>query len=415
MTLLSPLFERRTSLEDPSIPISDPRILDILSAGYANDSGVTVNPYTALNSSAVWRCFSLISGLSGSLPLHCYDSATRERKDLPLLANPHPEMTPRELLALVQIHRMGWGNFYAYKLRNNAGQIVQLLPIHPSQVKVYRYPYGAVPASTWPPPSNKAFIVTDDSGKNHVLISRDILHIPGLGYDGICGVSPIRAMRQAVGLGLAAETYGARLFGSGSLFSGVLQTEQRLDDDQAVKLKARWIERMTGLSKSHDIAILDAGAKFQQISMPNSDAQFLESRRFQIVEVGRFFGVPPFLLAETENSTSWGTGLEQQASGFVKFDLHPSWLAPIEARITKELLIDEGITGRYAEYTIDGLQRGDSAARTAYYRGMREIGALSANDVRDKENLPRIPDGDTYLQPLNLAPLGYDPTKGTTP
>jgi HK97 family phage portal protein len=151
---------------------------------------------------------------------------------------------------------------------------------------------------------------------------------------------------------------------------------------------------------------MDSGAKFQALTMPNSDAQFLESRVFQTAEIGRFFGVPPFLLGITEKSTSWGTGLEQQAIGWVTYDLHPAWLAPTEQRITKELTP----SGRYARYTVDGLLRGDSTARAALWRTMREIGAMNADEVRDRENLPAIPDGSGqgYLQPMNMQALGLN-------
>jgi HK97 family phage portal protein len=153
--------------------------------------------------------------------------------------------------------------------------------------------------------------------------------------------------------------------------------------------------------------VLDSGASFKPITMPNTDAQFLESRQFQVVEVARMFGVPPFLLMSTEKSTSWGTGLEQQAQGWVTFDLAPTWLAPTEQRITKELLPAD----QYAKYALQGLLRGDSSSRATFYRAMRDIGAFSANDIRALEDMPPIvgPEGDAYLQPTYMAPLGSDP------
>ncbi|MEU5908921.1 phage portal protein, partial [Micromonospora sp. NPDC047467] len=251
--------------------------------------------------------------------------------------------------------------------------------------------------------------VTDDWGTRHVLTPREILHIPGLGYDGLTGCSPVRLAMQGIGLAQAAEKSAAKLFGNGNMIGGVLQTEQRLDQDQAARLKERWKAKMSGVHNAHEIAVLDSGGFLKPVAMPNTDAQFLESQQFQVVEIGRMFGVPPFLLMSTEKSTSWGTGLEQQVQGWVTFDLNPTWLTPTEQRITKELMARE----EYASYQMGGLLRGDSAARATFYRAMRDVGAFSANDVRALEELPPLPDGkggDVYLQPMYMAPLGYDPS-----
>src|SRR5690606_35692223 len=172
--------------------------------------------------SAVWRCTALISGVSSALPLHSYRAGTHDRTRSLILENPHPELTPLELWRLTYVHRCLWGNAYLQKIRNGAGQVQWLWPITPDRVQV-----GLVRPDDLLP-SGKLFHVADVWGTAHVLPSREILHLPGLGYDGVCGVSPIRAAQQAVGLGLAAEEYGARLFGSGNLMSGILQTEQRL-------------------------------------------------------------------------------------------------------------------------------------------------------------------------------------------
>jgi HK97 family phage portal protein len=233
-----------------------------------------------------------------------------------------------------------------------------------------------------------------------------MLHIPGLGYDGITGCSPVRLASQGIGLAQAAEKSAARLFGSGNMIGGVLQTEQRLDPDQAARLKERWKAKMSGVHNSHEVAVLDSGASFKPVQMPNTDAQFLESRQFQVTEIARMFGVPPFLLMSTEKSTSWGTGLEQQAQGWVTFDLNPTWLTPTEQRVTKELLP----RALYANYQMGGLLRGDSAARATFYRAMRDIGAYSANDIRALEEMPPLAEnGDVYLQPMYMAPLGSNP------
>ncbi|UBU10023.1 phage portal protein [Nonomuraea gerenzanensis] len=397
------LFERR-SPENPAVPLTSATLLEWM-GGPRTSSGVRVSEKGALAFSAVWRCTSLISGVSSALPLHVYRDGTHDRQPSQLLKNPHPELTALEVWRLTYAHRCLWGNAYVQKVRDNGGRVRELWPVTPDRVQVDRE------KPTVGNPSGKTFWVTDDWGGVHRLTPREILHMPGMGYDGVCGVSPVRAASAAIGLALAAEEYGARLFGSGNLMSGILQTEQRLENDDADRLKARWKAKMSGLDKAHDIAVLDSGASFQPVSLPAKDSQFLESRSFEVEEIGRWFGVPHFLLGLTAKSTSWGTGLEQQAIGWVKFDLHPTWLAPTEQRLTKELL-GASVT---AGYKIEGLLRGDSRARAEFYRVMREVGAFSANDIRDLEDLPPVDGGDLYLQPMNMAPLGSDPTEPDEP
>lgn len=407
MTALLPLFGRRSGWQDPSVPLSADSLLDFLynsgdttRGGYHNASGVYVNEQTSMQMSSVFRCVSVTSGVCAALPLQVFEADTKNRVPSRLLRNPHPEMTRLELWKLTYVHRLLWGDASLQKIRNGAGQVVELWPISPWRVRI-----GRVKSSNINP-GGKIFEVTDDDGQIHPMTSREILHIPGLTYDGVCGISPIRqAAHQAIGLAIAAERSGAKFFARGAQLGGVLQVEQRLEDNQAEALQRRWEARTSGIDNAHKVAILDSNAKFQPITMPLKDAQFLETRQFQVPEIARFFGVPLFLLFETAKSTSWGTGLEQQAQGWVIFDLQPTWLAPTEQRITKELLPDT----REARYNVNGLMRGDSAARGAFYNVMRNVGAYSANDIRDLENLEPVDGGDTYLQPLNMAPLGTEP------
>jgi HK97 family phage portal protein len=391
------LFERRSVLDNPAVPLTSASLLDVL-GGQPTDSGIQVNEHTALKMAAVYRCVALISNVSASLPLHAYKKGTLEQTTSTLLENPHPEMTDYELWRLTYIHRCLWGNAYLYKVRDSVGRVQELRPLHPNQVQVGRA------ASSELNPSGKMFKVIDQNGAPHPMTTREIMHIPGLGYDGICGVSPIRAAAQCIGISLAAESYAAKLFGSGNLLSGILQTEQRLQQSDAERLQTRWSKMVGGLDRAHSVAVLDSGATFQSLTMPSNDAEMLASRKFQVNDLGRFFGVPPFMLMDTEKSTSWGTGLEQQAQGWVTFDLHPAWLAATEKRITKELTP----SNIYAKYSVQGLLRGDSTARSQWYRTMREIGAYNVDEIREFEDMPPVPNGlgEGYLQPLNFTPLG---------
>ncbi|MFJ1808538.1 MULTISPECIES: phage portal protein [unclassified Streptomyces] len=398
------LFERRSSLENPALPLTAPSLLSLL-GGTPLKSGVSVTETSALHMPAVWRSVAVIANVSAALPLHTYTKGTKDRTTVPLLEDPHPELTPFELWRLVYVHRLLWGNAYLQKIVNGAGQVVQLWPVRPDRVKVDRE------KPTEENPGGKVFWILDDDGVRQRRTTKQILHLPALGYDGITGCSPIRAAAEGIGLGMAAEKAAANLYGSGNMISGVLQTEQRLNKEQAEQLKAGWKAKLSGYESAGDIAVLDSGAAFHPVTMPYKDSQFLESRQFQVVEVARMFGVPLFLLMETSKSTSWGTGLEQQAQGFVTWDLAPTWLTPTEQRVRKELLPAD----QYAKYQLGGLLRGDSAARATFYRAMRDTGAFSADDIRDLEDLTPIggPEGDMRLQPLYMAPLGTDPTTTT--
>lgn len=402
MSGLFGLFGGRTErgLESPAQPLTSAALAEFL-GGVASDAGLSVSETSALRTPAVWRAVNVIAGVSSALPMPTYKVGTKEKEASALLANPHPDLTPVELWRNTYTYRVLWGNGYIQKIRDGAGQIRELWPISSDRVQVDRErPSDENPSGKW-------FWVTDDWGAVHRLSPYEVLHIPGLGYDGLTGCSPVRMATQGIGLAQAAEKSAARLFGSGNLVGGVLQTEQRLDQDQAARLKERWKSKMSGVHNSHEIVVLDSGASFKPVAMPNVDAQFLESREFENAEIARIFGVPLFLLMETSKSTSWGTGLEQQAQGWVTFDLNPTWLTPTEQRVTKELLP----SSLYAKYQMGGLLRGDSAARATFYRAMRDVGAYSANDILDLEDKPPLdgPEGDLRLQPMYMAPLGSNP------
>jgi HK97 family phage portal protein len=406
VTALQRWFEPRATIHDPAVPLTADNMLEFLYGGAQSDAGVVVNTRTSLQMSAVFRCVAVTAGVSAALPLHTYLPETHTKVVSPLLRDPHPEMTPLELWRLTYVHRLTWGNGYVQKVRSRAGQIKELWPITPDRVHVERV------RSTDRNPGGKLFEVTDDWGTTHVLTSHEIMHMPHISVDGVEGLSPIGLARNAVGLALAAEKAGAKFFGRGAILNGVLEVAQKLQKGGAEKLQQQWEARHGGPENAYKIPVLDAGAKFQPVTMPLKDAQFLETRQFSVPEVARFYGVPLFLLMETQKSTSWGTGLESQARGWVVFDLQPSWLAPTEQRIQKELAPDRDV-----RYNLAGLLRADTAARGAWYRIMREVGAMNADEIRDLEEMGPIPGGagQIYLQPANQVPLGDDPEPDDPP
>lgn len=385
------------NLESPAVPLTDTNLVQLVGGGSPVASGATVTPVSALGVSGVWRAVNLISGTIASLPVHAYRPKGEGRERVTsgwgakLIDAPHPELTQFEWWEFAVTSMLLWGNAYFRQQWSKAGAERYLLPLMPDSVKVGRASDG-----------RKVFDVAGEG-----LTSDDILHLPGFGYDGMVGVSPIRVARQGVGLALSAEEYAGRLFGSGSLATGLLQTEQRLTTEQADTIQARWRAKRSGLGSAHETIVLDSGAKFHQLTIPPTDAQFIESRSFQVTEIARIFGVPPHMLMDTEKSTSWGTGIEQQSIGWVVYTLRP-WLTRLEQRLTR-LIKPQNL---YVRFRVEGLLRGDSAQRAAFYKALWDIGALSTNEIRALEEMDPVEGGDVRYRPLNMGVLG---TSDTTP
>jgi HK97 family phage portal protein len=387
--------EFRNSIENPAVPLTSTALTEMIGPGNTL-AGVSVTEKSSLGMPAVWRAVNLIAGTAASLPLHGYkedgDARARVGSDslaAQLLDNPHPDMTPFEFWETVYGHLLLWGNAYLRIVRNRLGQIVELWPLHPGRVRAGR--------------ANDGSKVYELDGGERAWTDREIFHIPSFGYDGVSGVSPIRFNRQGIGMALAAEEFGAKFFGSGSMMSGILQTENRLEQPQAERLKRAWQAKVGGIGNAHEAVVLDGGTKFQPMSIPPVDAQFIESRGFQVTEVARMFGIPPHMLMQTDKSTSWGTGIEQQGIGFVTYTMR-NWLTRVEQRVTK--LLQPGSV--YAKYTVEGLLAGDSTAQAAWFTSMNGIGVLSVNEIRALKELPPVKGGNVRYRPLNMGVLGQE-------
>lgn len=398
MSLLGQLFQPlAASVEDPTVPISSTALLDFLGIK-GTASGVHVDEKTSLTMPAVWRAVNLLAGTAAALPIKAYKRGDETLTPLAsgqafdLLDNPHPDLVSFDFWELVYGQRLLWGNAYVLKLRNRGGQLKELWPIHPSRVKVGRESEQGL----------KVYAVDGgDNAGGMTLHDTEIMHLPGFGYDGICGVSPIRMARQGIGLAMAAEEYGAKLFGSGSLATGILQTDQRLKPEQADALQSRWKRKAAGLHNAHEAVVLDAGVKFFQLTIPPEDAQFLESRKFQVVEIARMFGIPPHMLMDVDGSTSWGSGISEQTLGFVIYSLQ-NWLIRTEQRVT-QILKPQNV---YSKYSLAGLLRGDPKTRAAFYTALFNLGVLSTNDIRRFEEMAPVEGGDVRYRPLNMGELG---------
>lgn len=400
--------------EDPAVPLAAVG-LDGMFGATNSDAGETVTPDTALGVATFYRCLFLLSSVVASCPLEEFrssdhqkitDSASARLFDP---ANPDMTYTPFELKQLIMVYRLIWGNSCVFKKRGfgpkgpGTGRIVDLKPIYPECVEIDLDEDG-----------NKIFKVKrikdgkiDNSGQYDTFTTYEIMHIPGLGYDGLQGLSVVSLMKQSVGTAIAADKLAAKFYSQGSQLAGYIKVKVPLASrTQAEGIKHRWMAQHSGLAHAGEVAVLDSETDFQSITIPPNDLQFLESRRWQTTEVARWFGVPPHLVGDVEKSTSWGTGIEQQNLGLHVYTL-TGHIPPIEERITREVVETRG---HYSKFNLDYLMRGDTAERYAALQLAAGGPWMSRNEARVSENKQPIdkPEYDELLPPQGIGPTGED-------
>ncbi|GHU82600.1 portal protein [Clostridia bacterium] len=348
-------------------------------------SGKTVNERTAMQTTAVYACVRILAEAVAGLPLHVYqytDDGGKERVPVhPLYAllhdAPNAEMTSFVFRETLMSHLLLWGNAYAQIIRDGRGQVMSLYPLLPSKVDVDRTDSGAL-------------VYTYRSDKGPVKLRRDsVLHIPGLGFDGVVGYSPIAMAKNAVGMSIATEEYGAAFFANGANPGGVLEHPGVIKDIQRVK--DGWNSQYQGSGNAHRIAVLEEGMKFQAIGIPPEQAQFLETRKFQINEIARIFRVPPHMVGDLEKSSF--SNIEQQSLEFVKYTLDP-WVVRWEQSLQQALILPSERARVFVRFNLDGLLRGDYQSRMQGYSIGIQNGFFSVNDVRGLEDLNLLPDAD---------------------
>jgi HK97 family phage portal protein len=366
----------------------------------STSAGKPVNEHTAMQMTAVYSCVRILSETLAGLPLHVYrynDSGGKEKNlKHPLYKllhdEPNPEMTSFAFRETLMSHLLLWGNAYAQIIRNARGEVIALYPLMPNKMTVDRDANGQLFYLY-----QRSREDTPSLGKDSqvYLTPSDVLHIPGLGFDGLVGYSPIAMAKNAVGLAIATEEYGAKFFANGAAPGGVLEHPGTIKDPQ--KVKDSWNAAYQGSRNSHRVAVLEEGMKYQPIGISPEQAQFLETRKFQINEIARIFRVPPHMLADLEKSSF--SNIEQQSLEFVKYTLDP-WVVRWEQSMFRVLLTESEKQKVFIKFNVDGLLRGDYVSRMSGYAAARQNGWMSANDIRELENLDRIPSelgGDLYL------------------
>ena len=361
-------------------------------------SGKTVNGRTALQTTAVYACVRILAETIASLPLHTYrysPDGKAKATDHPIYyllhSEPNPEMTSFVFRETLMGHLLLWGNAYAQIIRDGRGKVVGLYPLLPNKMLVNRNDQGIL------------YYQYEKDGQTFLLRNYEVLHIPGLGFDGLIGYSPIAMAKNAIGMALATEEYGAKFFANGASPGGVLEHPGVVKDP--ARIRESWNSVYQGSGNAHRVAVLEEGMKFQSIGIPPEQAQFLETRKFQINEIARIFRIPPHMIGDLEKSSF--SNIEQQSLEFVMYTLDP-WVVRWEQAIQRALFSETEKRQYFAKFNVDGLLRGDYQSRMNGYAVGRQNGWLSSNDIRELENLNRIPEelgGDLYLINGNMTKL----------
>ncbi|MEW6903256.1 phage portal protein [Trueperella pyogenes] len=378
-------------------------------------SGRAVTERSAMQLTAVYSCVRVLAEAIAGLPLHVYktapDGGKEKAVDHPLYRllhdEPNPEMTSFVFREVLMTHLLIWGNAYAQIIRNGRDEVIGLYPLMPDRMTVGRddagrlyYEYQRTPDD----PTARFETVRLDRA--------DVLHIPGLGFDGLVGHSPIAMAKNAIGMAQACEDYGASFFANGAAPGGVLEHPGTIKDP--ARVRETWTQTFGGARNGNKIAVLEEGMKYTPISVSPEQAQFLETRKFQINEIARIFRIPPHMVGDLDKSSF--SNIEQQSLEFVKYTLDP-WVIRFEQAITQALIPAHGKESVFIKFNLEGLLRGDYVSRMNGYAVARQNGWMSANDIRELENLDRIsPEdgGDLYLVNGNMLPLAMAGAYATT-
>ena len=399
MGIISSIFNKRATSKTNGNPQKPQYWVQKLFGGVGNTAaGVVVDQTSALTSTAVWRAVSLVSQTIGSLPLHMYEriderssnKAATHKLYYVLHSEPNPEQSAIEFKEMLQAHLLTWGRAHAEIAVDGKGNL-QLWPLIPDRVSVLKGKDNKRPQ----------YLISLPEGQQVTLSAQQVFTLRGLGYSLHQSYNVITLFRESLGLTLAAEEFGARFFGNGATLGGVLEHPGQLGEEAHKELRESMENRHQGLDNAHRFMILEEGMKYREIAVPPDKAQYLETRKFQITDVARIIGVPPHKLAEMDRATF--SNIEHQAIEFVQDTINP-WCVRWEQALSRQLLSDDEKKRYYFKHNLAGLLRGDFKTRMEGYSIGRQNGWLSANDVRELEDMNPIKDGDIYLSPLNMVP-----------
>lgn len=389
-----PTFDRVAIQNTTTVVSSDPRVVELFGAPQTS-AGVAVSEVSAMRVSAVYACVRIIGGAIASLPIDIFRRSTAgiaERINTthamwwPLNEQPHARWTASAMWKWLAKSWLLRGDGFAWIQRDRLGQPIGLTPLHPATVDVENRGGRLV-----------YFFTDPDEGRKRGVDQDDMIHLPGFGFDGVRGLSAIQwGARNSIGIALATDDFAGRFFGSGAMIRHALKAPGRLTEPQIVQLRQAFEDRYAGLDNAHRPMVLTEGIDVKELSLSAEDAQLLEARKFQVVDIARAFGVPPFMIGDVEKTSAWGSGVEHMSLGFVRYTLQER-LTEIEQELTRKLF---RTASTYLRFNVEGLLRGDTAARAAYLRemvgGSQGPGIITQDEARAAEG---------------FAPLGGDANK----
>lgn len=396
------LFTRSKKV-NPRHP-KDPALAKLF--GLSDDAYVSHD--TALNISGVYRAVDILSADIGTLPVCVYRRGQAGRRELldsgalaDLLREPNGEFgeqTAEEFMVMLCGHLFLRGNAYAELIENNAGQVVAMVPLHPDRVRPFRAPNG-----------EKAYEHRPVGKPQRILLASEVMHWTNrfMDEDGLVGLSPVDVARRSLSVAIQAETFGEGLFRNGARPGVVLRHPGKISPEAAQRLKESWEERHRGAANANKTAVLEEGMEVTEVGMTPEDAQFLETRKFQVTEIARWFGLPPHKLGDLERATF--SNIEEQNIDYVNTSIR-TWVTKIEQRMTRSLMSPAQRRSEYIKIKQSELLKGKLKERYEAYAIGRNWGWLSANDVRLEEGMnPTGDEGNVYLQPLNMVDAGQPP------
>jgi HK97 family phage portal protein len=396
------LGDTRATIQDPTVPLTSARVLDWL-GGKPTWSGARVNPASGLGMTTVYACIKILAESIAALPLKLYrttkegkQQAEKDQRFWLLYDEPNPETSSYVWRETLMGHLLGWGGCWAERQLDGAARTVALWPLLPNHTSIERRGGRRYVRTT---------VYENEVGVQKLLPAERVLYIPGLGYDGIRGYSPITMAQQAIGLGLAAEEFAARFYANGAHLGIALKTPNKLAPETATALKADFEIMHQGLTQAHRVAVFEQGLDVVRLGIPPADAQFIQTRVHQNRDIAKIYRVPLYKLQDLEHSAV-RSNIEHQGIEFVTDVLLP-WLVRWEQELNRQLLTrEERRGGLFFQFNVDGLLRGDAESRGKWFWQMFQMGAFSTNDILAKEDMPGVgPAGDQRFVPLNLVPL----------
>lgn len=387
------------SIGSPKSVSDDSIFARVWGGGHKTNAGVFVNHDNAINIPAVYAAVGIIADGISMLPADVRQKRSGEGSDpvsdhpvshiLNVEANPFMSaITARNTMAY---HQVLWGNGYQEIEKNNRGEARALFPLLPDRT---------APEKT-EDKSDVRYKTTID-GQGAAIQKEGVVHVPAMSFDGFIGASPVSVARQAMGLAIAAEEFGAKFFGNDAKSGGFVTHPGKLSETGQANL-SNFVNKQGGLDNAHRIKVLEEGVKFVQTTIPPEDAQFLGTREFQIAEIARIFRVPLVLLQAMEKSTSWGSGIEQMMLGFLIWTLNP-WIIRTEQEYNRKLFTEaEREKGLFVKLNVNALMRGDMTGRAAFYNSGITAGWMTRNEAREKEDMNPLPGLDEPLAPLNMG------------